>query len=126
MTITEKNAEWIKQQRKRMMTAVSELAGILAAANFDLVSSPKYLIEFELGMSGNCIEIRVYDDNDVVEKIDYWNMNCILDDPFGALNKGYIEEKVTAFLREIARMKLCAEKYIKLNQQKQESRQSKC
>lgn len=118
MTITEKNAEWIKQQRKRMMTAVSELAGILAAANFDMVSHPKYSIEFEMGMSGNCIKIRVYDDNDVVEKIDYWNMNGILDERFLLFNKGYIEEKVTAFLRDIARMKLCAEKYIKLNQQK--------
>lgn len=117
MTVTEKNAEWIKQQRKRMMTAVSELAGILAAANFDKTSHPKYSIEFEMGMSGNCIEIRVYDDNDVVEKIDYWNMNGILDERFLLFNKGYIEEKVTAFLRDIARMKLCAEKYIKLNQQ---------
>lgn len=35
MTVKEKYAEWIKQRRKRMMTAISELAGILTASNFD-------------------------------------------------------------------------------------------
>ena len=115
-TEIEKDAIWLKKQRNRLALAVAELAKIVTIANFDYPESPKYYIEFEIGMAGNSIVLRVADTetHSTIECIDIWCISSVMYVGFH-LDKEALEERAVAFLKDIARMKLCINKYVKLN-----------
>ena len=119
MTEIEKNAEWLKKQRNHMGLAVTELAKILTIANLDRPALPRYFIFFDISMAGNCICLRVCDSKDfsTVEQIQLYNIRSVMSVE-SHLNKERIEDRIVGFLREIARMKLCINKYLKLNKKK--------
>ena len=117
-TTTEQNAEWLRNRRNAMIKAINNVVSIVATENFKSYNSSKFNLEFNIGTSGNCVELRVYgrDDCELQIKIDYWNMSEIMEENLFYFDKEKIDIRVNAFLKETNKMKITALKYAKLNE----------
>jgi len=113
MTNTEKQADWIKLQRKKIVDAINEVVEIVIMQNLSSVDRKPYILDFCIGMAGNNVTLRVYENSEtkLIEKSEYWGLENI----FSIDYKDSIQKNVKEFLAMAKEMKIIALKYSKLN-----------
>jgi len=118
MTEIEKTAEWLKSERLALVKLSNEINTIVFAQNLKCVDNAKYYLEYNVGMSGNLIELRIVDATscNTIEKIDIWCLASIFEYAyFGFTDTEKVKENVINAKLTLKSMKKLAEKYIKLN-----------
>lgn len=118
MTNTEKNADFIKKQRARVVKLVNEINTIVIIQNLGK-DNHKYNLSFENDMNGNYLAVRVTDRDDKecseLAKEDYWCLSSILRESSFYFDKSRFQKNVTEALKELRKMKALAKKYADLN-----------
>ena len=118
MTEIEKTAEWLKNERLALVKLSNEINSLVFTQNLKCVDSAKYYLEYNVGMCGNLIELRIADaiSCNAIEKIDIWNLASIFEyEGFGYTGNEKVKENVINAKLKLKSMKKLAEKYIKLN-----------
>jgi hypothetical protein len=120
MTNVEKDAEWIKAQRKAIAKAINEVVTIVTYENLEAHYRPEYTINFEQHMSGNCFSINIYKmgDDSFTDKHEFWLMDSVFEYASPFYSKQRVEIEVTKILDAAKIMKQKALYYSKLNRKK--------
>lgn len=117
----EQKKEWMNKHQKSIASAISGVVEIISVENLKPRYDPKFYIEFGISMGGKCLSLNVYGSNDLgcVEKMDLWEMDLLLkESPFKseAFDLERINKNVADFIYEIEKMKMCAMRYVRLNE----------
>lgn len=119
-----KQAEFLKAEKKKMLTIVSDISKMLMEHNLDLSNNPTYGISFTIDGFGNHIEVRIYEYEPIVflEKHEVSCLNMIFNnDSFGYYwdyEREYYVKKINETIDKLNLMKSVVKKYIRLNEKK--------
>lgn len=116
---SEKNAEWIKTQRRKIIKEINSIMELVATEVLKPHYKPKYHLDFHIGMSGKNVGIIVWSDSEMVEKADAWCLDMTLEEGFIYFRKDDIEKQVRETMGKLKKIRECAEKYVKLNAKQQ-------
>jgi hypothetical protein len=118
-----KQAEFLKGEKKKILTIVSDISKMLMEHNLNLSDNPTYGIGFELSTSGNCIYLTVHNisqEHKMVETHNIYCLNMIFNDDnfdyYWIYEKDKFVEKINKTIDKLNLMKSVVKKYIKLNE----------
>jgi len=120
MTNIEKDAEWLKAQRKAIAKAINEVVSIITYENLEPHYRPEYTINFSQSMSGNFFGINIYKEGDdsFTDKYDFWIMGNVFEYASPFYSKERVQVEVTKILDAAKIMKQKALYYSQLNHKK--------
>lgn len=117
-----KQAEFLKGEKKKMLTIVSDISKMLMEHNLDLSDKPTYGISLTIDGFGNHVEVRIYEYAGIVflEKHEVSCLNMIFNnDSFGYYwdyEREYYIKKINETIDKLNLMKSTVKKYIRLNE----------
>jgi len=111
----EKLAAEIKKKKSELTKIVSDISKIMFIYNMNLKDDHKYSVEFNIGASGNMIEIRVYEEDELIYDKSQYGISSFFNHWSYYSFQDYDNNRILQLKNDLLEMKRVVIKYTKLD-----------